>query len=312
MQATSRNSGSPSVRRRKSRIRRSHRDRASHALKFETEAMSGKNNAFTDKALMIVMCLLMVPIIGYSLYLMSGKPKSSRDDGIAPHVFAENPYVMTEREAFHLVRNALGSTTESEIADRFMPSEFLTTSQMLDWVRQRRDQDGTIIRLQRPTPGIFNSPSQEAVLVRFDKNPSKTWRIAHLDHNHGGTWKIDFDSFARICSPSFEDVASGYSGEALLRVFLKPDHYYNGAFSSEKEWQSFKLWSLDHEQSLMAYIEIGSPQHQLVMEILSMDRESHPVTLMIERLGDPSLNQYKINRVLSDGWHVGKTESQSQ
>lgn len=296
------------MRKRKFRIRTIRREQDSRELDFETATISGKTDSFTDKVLLMAMGLFLIPTIVYAAYLIGDESKALRNHEVAMRSDADNPDAMTEKEALHLVRKALGSTTEAEVADGFTASQFLTTREMLDWIRERSEHDGAITSMLHLPQKMINSQPLEEVLVRFSNRPSHSWRLAHLVHDDGGHWKIDFDSFARICSPSFWDPASGSAGEALVRVLLKPDHYYNGAFRCEKEWRSFKLWSPDHDQFLMAYVEIGSSPHRSMMRVLSKEKEPYAVTLMVERQGDPALNQCRINRVLSDGWYVGKND----
>jgi hypothetical protein len=149
----------------------------------------------------------------------------------------------------------------------------------------------------------------ECVLVVFKGNEKPAERLAFLTPDQQGNWKVDFDAFARSVRPSWDvllgEVADAEgTDEAVVRVFIGKDFYFNGPFRDEAEWVCYALASPDVDELLRGYCRVGSPQ-QLEMEKLFSDGENvRRVTLEIRKAKDAEARQFEITRILAPDWVV--------
>ena len=128
------------------------------------------------------------------------------------------------------------------------------------------------------------------VLISTNHDGKVKNRLALLTPDEKGVWKIDFDAFARTVEPSWEEIVGGRADEALVRVIVARDSYFNAAFSDDTKWESFGMASPDHDGVLLGYAATGSPQAQALGRILAEENAqegSKPmrrVTLKLKRV----------------------------
>jgi hypothetical protein len=121
--------------------------------------------------------------------------------------------------------------------------------------------------------------------------------------------RVDWDSYARYCSASWEHLLSGKESSAEVRVFVSPGDYHNGPFSNAAEWTCFRLMSPDlpEGRDVFAYAAIGSSREtQLRRIVLRAAQFRQHMTLQIESREAPGGERlFEITRVLALGWVRG-------
>ncbi|MGA0846032.1 MAG: hypothetical protein ACO3RV_05775, partial [Luteolibacter sp.] len=131
-------------------------------------------------------------------------------------------------------------------------------------------------------------------------------RLVLLTPDEEGTWKVDYESFARKVDPSWDQLISGEANSGLVRVIFAQDNYFNGPFSDDQKWSCFAMASPDIEPILMGYTRIGSPQDTALRRLLLRGSRKQAgvqrVTLRIKRPADSVDRQFQITRVLAEDW----------
>ena len=114
--------------------------------------------------------------------------------------------------------------------------------------------------------------------------------------------KVDFRSYARFCSESWEDLLSGRSKIAEeVRVFIEPGSAYLHEFSDDLKWSSYIATSPDTPEPLYFYAARDS---ETDMELAEMTGgTAMRATLAIRSTGESSRHrQFEITDVVAAGW----------
>lgn len=214
----------------------------------------------------------------------------------------------SEDEAINLVLNALESSDETAAASRMR----LVDTGAADAIRFLKENKSD--RLDRKHLQWVGSVDiegllLEAVQVRSEENQREMGRIAFLVPDEQGQWKLDFDSFARVCKPDWKTVLEAPPQPAKVRVLAMPDFYFNGRFADESQWRCFGITSPDcydlvpEEKRLMyAYCRKDSAQSRALDRVLSSGNQVFRLTLEILRDGQGDKFQFELLRVLSEDW----------
>lgn len=147
-----------------------------------------------------------------------------------------------------------------------------------------------------------NGLSLDGVLLSFKKGEANRRRMAYLTPDAAGVWKIDFEAFARVVEPSWQEVLEGGAAEAKVRVHLAEDTYYNGPFKDDKVWICHAIGSPDFKEVLIGYCRVGSPQAEAIRWMFSKGEKLNRATLQIRRVEGASAKQVEITRVLAEDW----------
>jgi hypothetical protein len=151
-----------------------------------------------------------------------------------------------------------------------------------------------------------NGLSMDGVLVPFEKEEEEArHRLALLTPDAAGVWKIDFEAFARVVEPSWQELLERGAAEAKVRVHLAADSYYNGPFKDDKEWICYGMGSPDIDEVLIGYCRAGSPQEEAIRWMFSKGEKLNRATLQIRRVEGASAKQFEITRVLAEDWVSG-------
>ena len=213
-----------------------------------------------------------------------------------------------ETEALELVQRALALRNPAQVAGLFRLGEstpeqvvaFLVGSQAregsvrkYDWLRSM-DIDGLLI---------------EGVLLSYDASHVKDARLALLTPDADGVWKLDFEAFARSSKPAWKELLDGRVDQAVVRVFVGRDAYFNGPFQDESQWDCYAIVSPelndllpDGHDALRSYCKVGSAQAKALARIFVPDVQTHRVTLQLGRVPGAEARQFEITRVLSEDW----------
>lgn len=248
---------------------------------------------------------------GFIMYWLKTRP--ARFDTGAPvaprHERVVSRHVSPdEDEALRLVRAALASGNEVEAARHFRTGAG-GAAEVLEMLRA--EPDGGKWKLD--WMGSLDTDGQilEGVMVTPEDGDPARQRLAFLAPDEKGVWKVDFDSFARICRPSWEDLLDGGARRAEVRVLIASDSYFNGPFASESEWSGFTMVSPDVKadegdvELLRGYAAKGSPQARALERIFQNQVRMARVTLEVTRAPGAEARQFEITRVLSNEWVVG-------
>lgn len=156
----------------------------------------------------------------------------------------------------------------SEVADSFVAAR--THEARLRWVRNPRQagplmkaffEDGPgasekVLSIRAMPATVSGDLLYEEFQVDIDGKPG---RLLSVSIDPAGA-KVDFESYARHGSASWEDLISGKVAEAEeIRVMLQMSGYYLHGFSDERKWQHFKATTPDLQEGLDFYVERGSP-----------------------------------------------------
>lgn len=214
----------------------------------------------------------------------------------------------TQEEAFKLVKRALETRQPEQVFDCIRPGTH-SPEEVISFLNSSETRDGHL-GVFRWLSSIDSDDTQiEGVIVHYEKDQVSNNRIAMLVPDDSGVWKLDFDSFAVSCAPSWDEILSGRVDEAEVRVVASQSTYFNGPFLDDSSWVSIDLVSHDLRQllperqsTLHAYCKKGSPQ-AAAMEKIFMDKKMKKrVIIKIRRVADAYQGQFEITRVLAGEW----------
>ena len=133
-----------------------------------------------------------------------------------------------------------------------------------------------------------------------------SFRMLSIVQTDDGT-KVDWDSYARYCSASWEDLFSGGAEEAEVRVFARPGDYYVGHFRDRGQWTCFKLETPDCDRSIYAYAPAGSDLSKRMQAYVMKSRNFRQhMTLKIRTEAESGKEgQFVIEELLAMGWVKG-------
>ena len=121
--------------------------------------------------------------------------------------------------------------------------------------------------------------------------------------------RVDWDSYARFCSASWDRLLSGKAESAEVRVFVSPGDYHNFPFDDPQLWTCFRLMSPDlpEREDVFAYVKAGSVrEREMKAVILSTPDYRQHMTLTIEsHTAAGGKRLFEITRVLAVGWVRG-------
>jgi hypothetical protein len=214
----------------------------------------------------------------------------------------------TENEALVLMKNAMTVRDPEKVGNLFRCGS-AKPEDVVGFLRKIEHLDGAISDYQWLSSLDANGMLLDGVQVNF-KTLRKEWRsrLAFLTPDDAGLWKVDFDSFARTVIPQWSEILENKVSQALVRVIVAPDSYFNGEFKDEEKWACYGMASPDHETILLGYCRKGSPQAKAMERILSGEdiygngRKIGRATLEIRRPENGDQRQFEISRVLAQDW----------
>ena len=109
----------------------------------------------------------------------------------------------------------------------------------------------------------------DGVVVNTKAGYKQRNRLALLTPDEKGTWKIDFDAFARTVKPSWSELMSEDAGQGLVRVMVAKDSYFNGPFRDEARWVVMAWPRPTGQVVLLGYCRQGSPQAVAMERIMA-------------------------------------------
>jgi len=118
---------------------------------------------------------------------------------------------------------------------------------------------------------------------------------------------IDF--YSRYCDPSLSELLDGeVLSSRESRVVLEQDHYYDGEFTDDEIWQSFRARSPDMDHSIMVYLKRDSPWFDRTNEVVSK-RQVHANLQLKTSPKSKETKQFEILQVNALNWRTLKPDN---
>lgn len=215
----------------------------------------------------------------------------------------------SEEEARAILMKALAAKDEAAVRENFHLAAS-TPNEVLAFLRNQEEQKGTP-RVENWLGSIDpNNTLVEGLVVKRSKSDEdESSAIAMLTPDQTGVWRLDFDSFAGKCQPSWESFVSGEAGEGVVRVWFSLDNYFNGPFLDDEQWVCYSMARSGSDEIVFGYCRKGSPQAdamQDIMERLRMKGKANATSfrgiLAISRPDGAEKRQFEIKRVLAEDW----------
>ncbi|MCU0750861.1 MAG: hypothetical protein MUF13_15085 [Akkermansiaceae bacterium] len=217
-----------------------------------------------------------------------------------------------EDESLAIVKKAMRIQKASEV-DEFFRVGKGGAAQVIGFLNAMEDLDGKVDGYEWLSSMDANGMLLEGVVIRTRKDDRVRNRLALLTPDERGRWRVDFDAFARVVEPSWDQVMKEETPKALVRVITARDSYYNGTFASDADWDCYGLASPDHEEILIGYARKGSPQSLAMARIMDDGTDVQTsvnlnrAVLEIRRVEGATSRQFEISRVLAQDWVMGDT-----
>jgi hypothetical protein len=218
----------------------------------------------------------------------------------------------SEDVALELVKGAVELRDPGKFGDYFR-MDGTDPGQVLEFLREMENNDGEVTGYSWLSSMDANGMLLDGVLVSTIRDGKPKNRLALLTPDEQGVWRIDFDAFARSVEPSWEEIRNGSAAEALVRVIIANDSYFNGPFRDEARWKCFAMASPDTDQILLGYAAKGSAQLEALDTILAEDdsqtgaKAMKRVTLKLKHHDGADSRQFEITRVLAEDWVLSDT-----
>jgi hypothetical protein len=219
----------------------------------------------------------------------------------------------SEQAALELVKRGMALRDPAGVAAYFHPGS-ASPAEVAAFLTNMQSMDGAITGYKWLSSMDANGILIDGVLVKTMSGGSQRERLALLTPDAQGAWKIDFDAFARTVKPTWSALLEMKADQALVRVIITRDSYYNGRFRSESEWECYGLASPDTEHILTGYCRVNTPQARAMQKILARAGETADgrgslsrATLGIRRPVGAEARQFEITRVLAEDWILSGT-----
>jgi len=214
----------------------------------------------------------------------------------------------TEDQSHAIVTAALAAKDEAAVSANFRLNG-TPPADVLEFLRQEEELFGPA-HVESWIGSIdCNNTLVESVLVHHTKNGISEARIAMLTPDEQGVWRLDFESFAKKCEPTWETFVSGEATEGIVRIWFSQDNYFNGIYTDDSEWLCFSMASLDSDVLLYGYCRKNSPQGTAMASIKARTHargkkniSTFRATLAISRSEGANKRQFEIKKVLAEDW----------
>ena len=211
----------------------------------------------------------------------------------------------SREEALELVRLAIENRDPTKIPSFFRCGS-ASTETILKFLDGMVAKDGPIQRYEWLSRMDKEGLPVEGVLVEAKGESGPLQRLALLTPDTSGKWQVDFNAFARTCSPSWDELLVKGADQGVVRVFVGKAVYYNGPFRDEFQWVCYGMVSPDTEEVLLGYCRVESKVAATLKKLLSEGEKMRRATLEIRRVKESEPRQFEIIRVLAQDWILGE------
>lgn len=209
----------------------------------------------------------------------------------------------SREKALELVQRAIANRNP-ELLESMFRMGTASRAEILAFLNTSEQRDGFIDRYGWLSSLDVDGLLMDGVLVKYKGKEKPVERMAFLTPDAAGNWKLDFDGFARTVRPSWQELLDKGAEQALVRVFVGADLYYNGPFRDDKEWVCYGIASPDTESLLRGYCRVGSDVAAAMDKLFLDGRKLSRATLQIHRVKDGERLQFEITQVVAGDWVV--------
>lgn len=210
----------------------------------------------------------------------------------------------SEEQALALVKQALLNRDPARVGE-FVRTGGADPGDVIEFFRTEEKREGPASEFLWLGSVDTDRLLVDAVHVSFKGGGKPFERLALLTPDAKGVWKLDFESYARIVTPSWNDLLEGKAEMGMIRALVVRDDYYNGPFHDDKEWICFSLASPDTDVPFRGYCKVGSPEDQRMADLFLDGSDFCRATLEIRSVPDGEPRQFQIVRVLAKDWVIG-------
>lgn len=212
----------------------------------------------------------------------------------------------SREQALEIVKRAIANRDPDRLESLFRMGA-ATRAEVLDFLKTSDQRDGLVDHYEWLSSMDVDGLLMEGVLVVYKSNDKPVERLAFLTPDEAGTWKLDFEAFARTVKPSWNDLLEKGADQAVVRVFVGKDVYFNGPFSDDKQWVCYGIASPDTEVLLRGYCKVGSTLAASMDKLFSDGKNLSRATVEIRRVNDGEARQFEIVRLMATDWVVPGT-----
>lgn len=145
----------------------------------------------------------------------------------------------------------------------------------------------------------LNDLSLELIQVIFRSGATRMGYITYDDS--AGKWLIDAESFTYYLSKPWSEIIGQGKCRVKLRATAKPDGYYNGVFSDEKEWLCLGLQIPGQEDNIYGYLRLNSDCYYAMAQIYRSG-SSYSIVADLSRDAGMEPRQFEIKKIIAHGW----------
>ena len=132
--------------------------------------------------------------------------------------------------------------------------------------------------------------------------PSGNMRLMEVVTTEEGP-KVDWDAYARHGTASWQELWSGTTQKAVVRVFCEPSTERSEPFKDQTKWTCFRMSSPDMPQAALGFAEVGSVREAMMKKVvLSTPNYRQRFTLEIVRHEGKEEPLFEIVRCHAVGW----------
>ena len=220
------------------------------------------------------------------------------------HVRVASKFPSPSREhALEMVKRAIANR-DPDLLESLFRIGTTSRAEILAFLNAAEQRDGIVDRYEWLSSMDVEGLLMDGVLVVYKGKEKPVERLAFRTPDAAGNWKLDFDAFARTVTPSWQNLLEKGADQALVRVFVGNDVYYNGPFSDDKQWVCYGLASPDMDKLLRGYCRVDSAVAAAIGKLFSDGRKLSRATLEIRRVKEGEPLQFEIVRVVAEDWVV--------
>ncbi|RYD22710.1 MAG: hypothetical protein EOP88_07030 [Verrucomicrobiaceae bacterium] len=209
----------------------------------------------------------------------------------------------SREESLELVKRALATRDPAEVSRLFRTCES-TPAEIIHFLEETSRLEGEVENWEWMSSLDKDGLLIEGVIVSSKGEEKPEVRLALLTPDDAGVWKLDFDAYARLVEPGWQELLGPGSEQAVVRVTVSRGVYYNGPFSDDKQWVSYGIASLDVNEKLCGYCRVGSAEAEAMAKLFKHEEKVSRATVEIRRVPGTNPKQFEIVRVLGGEWVV--------
>jgi len=256
----------------------------------------------------VVLSIAGAAVLGIFLTIWVLLRAGGADEGVAKLPSGKNgtPQVVSrlpspsESEAVAIVKQALRQRDPARIAKQVRLGA-ASAEEASRFFSELEKREGVISRYDWLSSMDQGATLIEGVSVAFEKDHLKGQRLALLTPDEKGVWKLDYESFARRVSPSWDEILRGDAPIATVRVVVGEDSYFNGPFT-EGAWSCFGLASPDMDEVMHSYCKVGSAEEIALKELFKDGTRLCRAVLELRRVAGAGPRQFEVSKVIMADW----------